>query len=381
MAFTCSECGQVFCSDHVDPADHHCSSFPSLATILNRRDNRGDTENRTVIDRNSSDYNPRVPDETNPVPNSGFDGNETTSSLGQFSWLRNDHRENFSENEFRETENVLKRDSTSEIDRSNLDHFLSRIYDNQATDDQEPLTDPPPANNNCDNRSRLALVSDVFWGHEGMNALINTDAIWNADIRTINRDVLKPLAIAVVLSLILLSANAVVFGSAAHSTGISDSAVLAGVIGNDEGDLAQRPFNDTAIERGIFRKTNLLRKNRSVKELSYSDKLAQAAQAHSRDMAVNDYTGHQYQNGPTIENRYGWFGIHCSRQGELVLYVRFDEVLDSKSIEAISQRVVEGWLTSKSHEAVLVNGSWRTSGIGVSQDFNKGIYVTMTLCG
>ena len=105
----------------------------------------------------------------------------------------------------------------------------------------------------------------------------------------------------------------------------------------------------------------------AVASLSLDEKLNQAARTHTRDMANNDYLGHQGTDGSSPWDRVQDAGYQARTAGENV-------AAGYRSIEA----VMEGWLESDGHCANIMNGSYRDVGVAMVEapGTQYGVYWT-----
>lgn len=99
--------------------------------------------------------------------------------------------------------------------------------------------------------------------------------------------------------------------------------------------------------------------------LRWSDLLARAAQAHSADMAAQNYFSHDSLDGRDMVARVAAQGYSYSALGENI---------------AAGQRtpdaVMAGWLDSPGHCQNIMNPNFRELGVGLAQGGSYGIYWT-----
>ena len=106
---------------------------------------------------------------------------------------------------------------------------------------------------------------------------------------------------------------------------------------------------------------------KKVRPVSWSDALAASADAHSADMANNNYFDHKDRDGRTPGDRAELAGYDFQQIGENIAAGQ-DSV----------RKVVDGWLTSSGHCANLMNPQFRDLGAAYAVDpkSDAGIYWT-----
>ncbi|MBA4143714.1 MAG: CAP domain-containing protein [Nitrosospira sp.] len=85
--------------------------------------------------------------------------------------------------------------------------------------------------------------------------------------------------------------------------------------------------------------------------LSWNEKLGAAAHVHSRDMAEQNYFGHEAPSGSTVGTRARHQGYPWRSIGENVA-----------AGKASPQQVIDGWLSSPGHCANIMNGNFTEMG-------------------
>ncbi len=108
------------------------------------------------------------------------------------------------------------------------------------------------------------------------------------------------------------------------------------------------PFIDRVLQL-----TNAQRLQANLQPLTLNSKLNNSAQAHSQDMALNDFFDHKGSNGSSMSDRAIASGYQFSRLGENIA-----------AGYATPEDVVQGWLNSPAHRANILNASYREIGIG-----------------
>lgn len=91
--------------------------------------------------------------------------------------------------------------------------------------------------------------------------------------------------------------------------------------------------------------------------LAWNTKLAQAAAAHSHDMATNNFLSHTGSNGSTLVNRVDATGYTAIAWGENVA-----------GGPATVDAVMAGWLASAGHCANIMNSTFRDFGAACARN-------------
>ena len=110
-----------------------------------------------------------------------------------------------------------------------------------------------------------------------------------------------------------------------------------------------------SFESDLVAQINALRGGRGLSTLTVSDTLTAAAKWMSTDMAINDYFSHTSLDGrsPTQRMADAGYPAFSTWTGE-DLAAGFTSPRD----------VLNGWIASPAHYAVLVNPSYRAIGVG-----------------
>jgi len=105
----------------------------------------------------------------------------------------------------------------------------------------------------------------------------------------------------------------------------------------------------------------------AVAPLNLDEKLTAAARAHTRDMANNNYLGHQGTDGTLPWDRVQEAGYQASTSGENV-------AAGYRTVES----VMEGWLGSDGHCANIMRASYQDVGVARIEAPNTqyGVYWT-----
>lgn len=109
------------------------------------------------------------------------------------------------------------------------------------------------------------------------------------------------------------------------------------------------------MESSVLTLINNHRAANNLPPLTRNGQLDAAARGHSQDMAVNRYFSHYSQNGASPFDRMAAAGYSCSgARGENIA-----------AGQTSAQAAFDGWKNSAGHNANMLNGSYRSIGIGV----------------
>lgn len=110
-----------------------------------------------------------------------------------------------------------------------------------------------------------------------------------------------------------------------------------------------------SLEQGIVAEVNAFRSSKGLSTLAVSDTLTYTAKWMSTDMAVNNYFGHTSIDGRSPSERMTDFGYPASQTwtGE-----------NLAAGYSTAREVVQGWIVSPGHLAVLMNPNYRAIGVG-----------------
>lgn len=126
------------------------------------------------------------------------------------------------------------------------------------------------------------------------------------------------------------------------------------------------PHTDAPAAQQILSEVNRIRLDRSLPALTLDGRLSRAAQAHSDDMAVNDFAGHTGSDGSTGPDRARAAG--------------YDAHLLAENLQmglAAPHDAVAAWMASPSHRDNLLRPRLVHLGVGytfVPQDGGRARY-------
>jgi len=114
------------------------------------------------------------------------------------------------------------------------------------------------------------------------------------------------------------------------------------------------------LERALVRELNRTRAVHGVRPLRFGDGLDVAAAQHSRSMLQHGYFDHSSADGTPFDRRIRRFypdrGWRRWAVGEALL---------SSPIEISAREIVQAWIDSPPHRAVILSSTYRDAGLGV----------------
>jgi len=133
-----------------------------------------------------------------------------------------------------------------------------------------------------------------------------------------------------------------------------------------------KPGEVQRAETLIVANINELRAFNSLHELTWNEKLAQAARLHSKDMAERGYFDHDTPEGIDVADRVTAQGYDYFTLGENLYMISGDSRI---SPEELATQCIEGWYDSPGHRYNMLYAEYQEIGVGV---YLKGddIYVT-----
>jgi uncharacterized protein YkwD len=142
---------------------------------------------------------------------------------------------------------------------------------------------------------------------------------------------------------------------------------------------APTQINAQEFERRVFELTNEERRTHGLPALIWDDTLADAARAHSRDMAENNFFSHTGSDGSNVGDRLTRFGISYAGAAENI----------SRTGSPTPEDVVTGWMNSSGHRANILNQNMTHLGVGfhnlsdsrmnyITQNFARGLQTSVS---
>jgi uncharacterized protein YkwD len=120
--------------------------------------------------------------------------------------------------------------------------------------------------------------------------------------------------------------------------------------------------NDYEFEKGIFRLTNLQRKNNGLAELKENSKLTLAARKYAQLMRERQTLSHQV-DGLTLSERVNAVDYRWRTIGENI----------ARGYNS-PERVMTGWMNSSGHRRNILNANYKEIGIGVAGTWQCQIF-------
>jgi len=119
-------------------------------------------------------------------------------------------------------------------------------------------------------------------------------------------------------------------------------------------------INATGLEKSIFDFVNYERIGKNITPLLYSNKLAQIARDHSKDMILKDYCGHDTPEGETSKDRIKNGQIFFLMSGENIHCI-----WNIKNDTNLAETIVHDWMNSPGHRAAILTKEYSKAGVGV----------------
>ncbi len=114
------------------------------------------------------------------------------------------------------------------------------------------------------------------------------------------------------------------------------------------------------LEVAVVKTLNQVRADAGLKPLKMSAGLRSAARGHSQSMLEVGFFGHESADGTAFSER---IRRHYTNRGWRMWSVG-EALLASQGNTAVPGAIVEAWLESPSHRAIILSPTWRDAGIG-----------------
>ncbi|MEM9217888.1 MAG: CAP domain-containing protein [Cyanobacteria bacterium P01_F01_bin.150] len=141
--------------------------------------------------------------------------------------------------------------------------------------------------------------------------------------------------------------------------GTIDDQTFSSLGKQDTGGVSPKRFN--RLIRKILKITNRQRRKHGFKPLRVNNKLQKIAQAHSRDMAVNDFFSHTGSDGSSIGDRLDRVNYKFGAAAENIA-----------AGSSTPRRAMNQWLNSPGHRSNILNPNTKHIGIGYYYKPNDG---------
>ena len=166
---------------------------------------------------------------------------------------------------------------------------------------------------------------------------------------------------------------------------------------------APRPaYTEADLARAVHGRVNAVRRQARLEPLAWDGDLARVARVYSADMARRGFFGHVDPDGRDPTARAARAGYTCRRPdgpnrfregvGEnLFRTSTFRRITETTTVRGTTRRtdwyalgdlaetVVQGWMDSPGHRRNLLDGGYRSEGVGVRID-GQDVFVVEALC-
>ena len=123
------------------------------------------------------------------------------------------------------------------------------------------------------------------------------------------------------------------------------------------------------LEKLIFSLVNKKRAGFSLPPLIWSEKAAQAARLHSRNMSLLNFFSHTGLDGKDVADRVEFFGLKkWLMVGENIAY--------NHGYGNPAERAIETWMNSSGHRKNILNKNYRETGVGITVNLSGTYYFT-----
>lgn len=174
-------------------------------------------------------------------------------------------------------------------------------------------------------------------------------------------------------------------------------AVFVGQLQQQEAEESAEQMNRVQLEYLIHQEVNEKRTEHGLEPLKFDTELRPVARGYSKQMATEGFFSHYSPDGEGFEDRYEKHGYECKVEknethvltgGENLAQSYYNqpvntttgEEVEYKTLEALAEGVVRGWLHSPDHRENLLTPAWEREAIGVYVTENNTVFVTQNFC-
>jgi len=120
----------------------------------------------------------------------------------------------------------------------------------------------------------------------------------------------------------------------------------------------------TPKEKRVVALVNKIRTDRGLAKLTVKPCLVRAARNHATEMGAQQYFGHDSYSGESFARRLIRHGY--KREG-FSLWKVGEDIAYGSGLYSTPELIVDNWMHSKAHRAVILTKAFRNIGIGVKQ--------------
>jgi uncharacterized protein YkwD len=124
---------------------------------------------------------------------------------------------------------------------------------------------------------------------------------------------------------------------------------------------ASTPLTLTKLEQQVVNLVNQKRASHGLVKLRVNSKLETAARAHSKEMGSKQYFSHDSASGETFARRVIRYGY--TRSG-YSYWAAGENIAWGSGLYATANAVVNSWMKSPAHRAVILTRKFRDVGLG-----------------
>lgn len=133
------------------------------------------------------------------------------------------------------------------------------------------------------------------------------------------------------------------------------------------------------IEEQILKKTNAIRRTKGLTDLVQNDEMDQLARLHSENMITFNFFDHVDHENKSPSDRaddlsFAWTSI-AENIGKVPWFENVNGCGDTRSVDALSECVVEGWRNSPGHYSNMI-GDFEELGVGIAFSKDSIAYFT-----
>ncbi|MGB3756304.1 MAG: CAP domain-containing protein [Rivularia sp. (in: cyanobacteria)] len=134
---------------------------------------------------------------------------------------------------------------------------------------------------------------------------------------------------------------------------------------DEDSSSIESDTRSTSVVQAVVNLVNQERRKAGLSLLRIHSRLNNSAQAHSNDMARNNFMSHTGSDGSSMGVRMKRYGYNYRRAGENVA-----------AGQSSPEDVMRSWMKSPGHRKNILNGNFRDIGVGYARGGRYGTYWT-----
>lgn len=188
-------------------------------------------------------------------------------------------------------------------------------------------------------------------------------------------------------------ASAEPYQETSNLTVVKNSSEEESSYSNEEPITNVSELSESDLEERLLHQINEKRRENGLDEVRRYKNLSETARSHSINMSENGYVAHVDPSGQDV-SRYsrdcaGLPGVGNYTYSENLARTWYGRGIKSSkkdgyvfltSEKEVAKKVTELWMNSDPHRRKILDGKWRSTGIGVEVNETGAVFVTQSFC-